>query len=566
MSDPIERLKGSFPLFVWYVWTKVLALAAPTAIQLAIASWLAGGPRRRVVHAYRGVGKTFLTAAYIVWRLWRNPDLKILVISASETYASEISRFILQIILADDLWAELRPRVDGRNSVLAFDVGNARLDKSPSVKAAGVFGQVTGSRADIILFDDVEVPKTSETQAMREKLAQRVTEAAALLKNEHGEIIYLGTPQDIQSLYLLLPERGYAVRYWPARVPNPATRVRLGDMLAPDIAAMAYEADPLTDLGGQPTDPVRFSSANLLERELEMGRSNFLLQYQLDTSLSDADKYPLRLRDLIVMDVDQEQAPLRVMWSSEKQYTHEDLPNPGLNGDRFIGPMMKSETYAPYTGRIMVVDPSGRGKDETGYAVGLALQGAIHVPAWGGLPSGYDEPALVKLAEIAKANKVNKVIVESNFGDGMFTALLKPILNRIYPVPVEEVRSVGQKELRIIDTLEPVLNTHRLIIDKKVIERDLRIAEPAYRGTYQLAHLTRLRGALQHDDRIEALAMLAAAFQKALARDQERVEADHKDKLLEKELREFELRHGLIRRENRKGVGVKQAKGRLRAF
>ena len=77
----------------------------------------------------------------------------------------------------------------------------------------------------------------------------------------------------------------------------------------------------------------------------------------------------------------------------------------------------------PYSGSVLSIDPSGRGKDETGYAVVKMLNGQLYVPDAGGIKGGYDEKTLKQLVAIAKDNKVNKVVIESNFGDGMFCLL-----------------------------------------------------------------------------------------------------------------------------------------------
>ena len=138
-----DILRGNFLKFLWYVWVKLLLLPEPTRVQYDIARFLVGGPKRRFIQAFRGVGKTFLTAAYVVWRLWNNPDLKIMIVSANEAFANEIASFIKQIIdheAGDDLWAELRAKPGQRQSTLVFDVGPAKADKSPSVKAVGITG------------------------------------------------------------------------------------------------------------------------------------------------------------------------------------------------------------------------------------------------------------------------------------------------------------------------------------------------------------------------------------------------------------------------------------------
>lgn len=149
-----------------------------------------------------------------------------------------------------------------------------------------------------------------------------------------------------------------------------------------------------------------------------------------------------------------------------------ELPCVGLGDDRYYSPMALVGSWIPYTGSVMAIDPAGRGKDETAYAVVKILNSQLFLLESGGFSGGYSEDTLEKLAQIAKRQQVNRVLIEANFGDGMFEQLLKPFLTRIYPVTTEEVKHSIQKEKRIIDTLEPVMNQHRLIVDRRLIEQD----------------------------------------------------------------------------------------------
>ena len=549
---PEERLKASFALFLAYVWTRVLRLPKPTRIQRDIADFLANGPRRRFIAAFRGVGKTFLTAAYIVWRLWREPDLKIMVVSANERFANTVALFIHTLIGSEDVitreavpWAELLARAGQRNSTLAFDVGTAGPSKDPSVAAFGISGQMTGGRGDVILFDDIEVPNNSETEAMREKLQDRMGEAAAILK-PGGEVIVLGTFQSMASVYRGLRSKGYAMRLWPARYPSP-DKLHLYDDLAPILKA-DLEADPslgkpvASTLGGAPTDPERFDDQDLLEREAEWGRSGFQLQFMLDTSLVDSDRFPLKTRDLVVMDTSRDVAPARVVWSSSPELTLKDFDNLGFDGDRMFRPMYRSEEFVPYTGSLLEIDPSGSGADETAYAVTKFLNGQVYLRRWGGFRDGHSEATLAALAEIAKEEAVNLIRVEANFGDGMFSRLLEPHLRRIgYTVAIEDHKVTGQKERRIIAVLRPALQAHRIVIDAGLVRQDL---EDARRGSssgqgstletsglYQLTHLSEARGALRKDDRIDVLANALTYWAEQMGADaaeaEKRLEAQH---------------------------------------
>ena len=297
-------------------------------------------------------------------------------------------------------------------------------------------------------------------------------------------------------------------------------------------------------LDGKPVDPKRFTDEDLLERELSYGRSGFALQFMLDTSLSDTDRYPLKLSDLMVMSIDKDKAPEKLIYGVFKEV--KDLPNVGLGGDKYYAPESIIGDYVDYDGSVLVIDPSGRGQDETAYAVVKMLNGYLYVADCGGIAGGYSEATLTKLSNLAKEHKVNVVLIESNFGDGMFTELLKPIIRKIYPVTMEEVRHSKQKELRIIDTLEPVMNQHKLIIDPKVIQKDYDSVQhhppekaQRYMLTYQMTRITKTSGALAHDDRLDALAMGVAYWVEQMAADADAEMKDRQEQLLMDELDKF---------------------------
>jgi hypothetical protein len=543
LQHQIDPRLRDFRNFLFVVWQH-LGLPEPTAVQYDIAYYLQHGPRRSVIEAFRGVGKSWITVAYVLWRLYLNPQEKILVVSASKNLADNFTTFCFQLLNSMPLLAHLRPQPWQRNSKIQFDVGPATDSKDPSVRSAGITGQITGGRADLIVPDDIETPSNALTQVGRDRLAELIKEFDSILK-PGGEIKYLGTPQTEMSIYNVLPSRGYEIRIWPARYPGEKIRTRMGDKLAPLISTALVENPSLV---GTPTDARRFTDNDLAEREASYGRSGFALQFQLDTSLADADRYPLKLSDLIVMDVNAEMGPEKLVWASDPRLCHPDeLPCVGFPGDRYYRPFQLVGSWLPYTGSVMSIDPAGRGADEISYAIAKTLNGNIYVPSAGGKRGGYAGENLVWLAEQAKAHKVNKIIVEDNFGDGMFTALFKPVLARIWECGVEEVHHSNQKEKRIIDTLEPVMNQHRLIVDPKVIRQDYdsTLGYPSeqrqnYMLFYQLSRITKERGALRHDDRLEALAMAVAYWTKALAQDDDKKIKQRKDELLKKDLARFE--------------------------
>lgn len=488
-----------FRNFLYSTW-QFLNLPEPTPMQYDMAHWLQNGPKRSISEAYRGFGKSYITSAFACWCWLNDPDFKVMVVSGSKDRADDFSRFCLMLLRTMPELSHLTPRAEQLQSLMKFEVNGCKASHSPSCKSVGITGQLTGSRADLIIADDVETPKNSRTITEREKLESLVTEFDAILKPEdHCRIVYLGTPQNEDSLYNKLEPKGYTIRVWPSRMPKKSSsEEKYGDRLAPMVQQMDVS-------DWEPLDPDRFSEEDLLDRERSYGATGFALQFQLDTTLDDDLKFPLKCRDMIVMDLDREIAPVKVTWASGKDQQLEDLACAGLKGDRFYKPMYMSDDHTEYTGKVMVVDPSGRGADRTGYAVINHLKGMLYMRRAGSLEGGYNDSALETLAHIARAEGVTLMLVESNFGDGMFTQLLKPVLQRIYPVTVEEYSVHTQKEVRVIDTLEPVLNQHRLVVDKQILINDLQNPQE-HSFVYQLTRMTKQRGALGHDDVIDAVA------------------------------------------------------------
>ena len=367
----------------------------------------------------------------------------------------------------------------------------------------------------------MEIPNNSGTQVQRAKLGEAVKEFDAIIKPE-GTIIYLGTPQNEMSLYNELQQRGYHTRIWTVMYPETsAEREFYGDRLAKRIADR-YDSNPRL-WAGKPTDPKRFNEEEIYKRRLSYGKAGFALQFMLNTNLSDVEKYPLKVADLIVSSLDPNEASLTYSWSNERMHRLADVPCVALKGDYYQEPNSRSTETLHYTGCCMAIDPSGRGEDETAYAVIKYLNGYLFLVEVGGFKDGYSDSVLQQLANKAKYHGVNEIVIEGNFGDGMFTKLFTPVVIRTHPCASSEVKNYSQKEARIIDTLEPVMMRHKLIVNTQVIIDDFAIYEmnQQYSLFYQLTRLSRDRGSLAHDDRLDAVTMAVKYWLDQMDRDEQ---------------------------------------------
>ena len=520
MENSLVLLQQDFKLFLQALWAE-LGLPSPTRAQYAIADYLQNGPKRLQVQAFRGVGKSWITGAFVLWTLFNDAERKVMIISASKERADNMSIFLQKLIIDTPWLKHLQPKSDdSRWSRISFDV-NCSPHQAPSVKSVGITGQLTGSRADLMILDDVEVPGNSLTEFMREKLLQLCTEAESILTpKSDSRIMYLGTPQTTFTIYRRLSERNYRPLVWPARYPRQDKLSKYEGILAPEI-----QED--IDMGAEewsPTDD-RFTNEDLIEREASMGRSNFMLQFQLDTTLSDAQKFPLKMADLIVTSVNPNSAPENIIWCSDPSKVIRDAPAVGLPGDYFYSPMQLVGEWSSYDETICSVDPSGRGTDETAAAFLSQRNGLIYLHEMSAYRDGYSDSTLLDILSKCRDYGVTSLVIETNFGDGIVGELFKKhLINTKQNIDIEEVRANVRKEDRIIDSLEPVLNQHRLIIDRGVIEWDYASNQdsPAeerllYMLFYQMSRMCRDKRAVKHDDRLDCLAQGVKYFTDALS-------------------------------------------------
>lgn len=493
-----------------YACMKYLMNMEPTPLQYAMAEALQDFNVDMQLQAGRGAGKSVLTSILASWFLLRDPNVTIMVLSATAQKAVEFVSMTRRILDLVPYMNHLSPGDHTTDNAFAFNVeARTRVGQDTSVFARGITSQITGSHADIVISDDVEIEGNSDTATQREKLLGRLHELEQI-RNPGGRVIMLGTPQTRDSIYNQLAESYPQIKF-PAIIPDPEIPSQC-DNCASWIMELSGEP-------GEPTQPERFSAELLAGRLARIGPSKFDLHYKLDCSLSDINKYPLRLADLIVLDVDPQLFPTKVVWSNSEPYN--TLPSFGMPGDKLYKPLHLSKDFVPYTSTVVFVDPSGRGADETAVCVASLVSGYIVIHALIGFSGGYDEPTLEKIAKLALQYNANLIRVESNFGDGTVSALLQPIVQRVCgQVGVEDYRVHGAKEARMIASIEPVMGAHRLVFDTKVIRQE--------ETQKQITRLADIRGALKHDDRVDVLAAACAYWKDGLRVDVDSMMAKNK--------------------------------------
>ena len=509
MNIPQEMVED-FRNHLWACF-KYLGLGEPTAAQYAMADALQSGPKDMQLQAGRGFGKSVITACLASWFLLKDSNTTIMVVSATGNKATEFISMTRKILDLVPYCEHLRPGDHTTDNAFAFNVeARTKIGQDKSCYARGITSQITGSHADFVIGDDIEIEGNCETANARDKLMNKVAEFEQI-RNVGGRVIFLGTPQIKDSIYNQL-KSGYKVTKFPAVIPDVTIPAECEDV---NEWVLQLSGEP-----GQPTQPERFPMEVLMERMAKIGPKLFALHYKLDTSLADFEKFPLRLSDLIVMDVHPDVCPEKIVWA--KSQPMKGVPLFGLSGDLIYNPMWISEEFTSYKGRVMYIDPSGRGEDETAVCVASFANGYVFIHELIGYPGGYEQGVLKKIARMAREYDVNHIRVESNFGDAMYCQLLAPVVYDICgKVLIEDYRVSGRKEARMIEALEPVMSSHRLVFDRRAISQE--------QTQKQITRLFDKRGALPHDDRVDVLSAAVSHWEDLLSTDVDEVIAANKE-------------------------------------
>lgn len=490
-------------------------------IEEDICDWVQNGPTQRGVLAWRSLGKTHLvTCGYACWRLLRDANTKILIVSKSIGHAKAAVGLAREWIRAVSFLQHLDMSGDKirSDSTFQFDVAGCQLDAlNPSLMAKGIEGQITGTHSHVLIADDVETPENTKTVAGRLELRDKCREFKVIASMGERDIVCVGTiHHPLESVYPYLTTRGYAFRTWPLTIPEKDEQF-IG--LSPLIETMMSR-------GAKPGDIVcpyrRDMTRKYVEDQKKEGELHWKLQCQCVRNTSTTHKYPLKLSDLIVFPVHRDKAPTNIAWGTmdhNNNSTAMQIPIAGLEGSMLYGPIFTDPEWAPYQGTKGWVDPAGRGTDMTGVAAVSHLAGRLWVKGVEGFPGGVEDDRLNEIARFLRQHDVRECFVETNVDvfntyfpvleDAVRRHFVEPETDPVYPAgwkcQLVPRHSQGQKEIRVIKALEPVMSTHRLIVcsDALTPKPDFPLEQELQ---WQIAAITYEKNCLKEDGKIDALA------------------------------------------------------------
>ncbi len=229
-------------------------------IHLELVSWLEqrwkNGDKKVLIMAFRGFGKSTILGVFCTWILWRNPDLRILILAADLALARKMVRQVKRIIEKHSVTTGLKPDRADQWGAECFTIKRKAELRDPSMLAKGIDTNLTGTRADVIICDDVEVPRTSNTAYKRAELRERLNELDYILTPD-GSLVYIGTPHHYNTIYAEEKRKGEESVF---------------------LKGYARHVIPVIDKGGNSVWPERFSPEKIESILTKTGPSNFASQ------------------------------------------------------------------------------------------------------------------------------------------------------------------------------------------------------------------------------------------------------------------------------------------------
>ena len=165
---------------------------------------------KALVELPRDHGKSFQVCCRVLWELGRNPNLRVKVVCATDAVAAERSRFLRDSIVQNAALRKVFPRLRRAYpwTAEAFTVRRVANTIGPSVAAFGVGAGTTGTRADLLVCDDVVDVRSLYSRAERDRAAECFTNNLMNLLEPNGRFWGLCTPWHADDLNARLKKNG----------------------------------------------------------------------------------------------------------------------------------------------------------------------------------------------------------------------------------------------------------------------------------------------------------------------------------------------------------------------
>lgn len=250
-----------------------------------IANWLCSAERERE-RSFGGVkikGKlcllmiprdslksTFVSAIYPLWKIFKDPDMRILIDSETRDLSKMILKSIKSMIDNSEEFRAIAGDLNASDKNFTWNLEQIRVAtrkdfraKEDSIETSGVDVSITGRHYRLILMDDLHSPTNINTKEQIQKVINHIQTMMPLLE-DGGELIIVGTPwadddayswvqslkdDDGKPLFDIFRHSCYnddGTAYYPERNSLSALALKRATM-SPELFSSQYECDPVPE-------------------------------------------------------------------------------------------------------------------------------------------------------------------------------------------------------------------------------------------------------------------------------------------------------------------------------
>src|SRR5438128_1635832 len=164
----------------------------------------------------RHAKSTWLSINYVLWRIVKTPNIRILLVSNTDLQARAFVRVVKQLI--EQHYPSLIPSGREKWAETAIAVKRDAILKEPTLSAVGVNGPIISRRQDLIICDDVVDSENAASEQLREKVYDWFHKVLIPTLEPTGQIIIIGTPFGPDDLYARLQMDKWPFRRYDAIV------------------------------------------------------------------------------------------------------------------------------------------------------------------------------------------------------------------------------------------------------------------------------------------------------------------------------------------------------------